>query len=209
MDQSSSSDRSVSVKGGAARPAIAPLWDRDTAWTRYVQGIAEHDQHSLTALYDESSSIVYGLALRVLGSEADAEEVTIDVYNQVWRSAVSYQPTRGSVLAWMATMARTRSIDRLRSRGLRTRSEQPLSSVGDIRAEDTSETATVRRLDAQRASAIFSELPDEQREAITLAYISGMSHSEIAQHLQVPLGTVKTRIRLGMCKLRELLRGLS
>jgi RNA polymerase sigma-70 factor (ECF subfamily) len=162
------------------------------------------DQSALAALYDESSSIVYGLILRVLGSPADAEEVTIDVYTQVWKSACSYQGDRGTVLAWLATIARTRAIDRLRSRVFRASGDQPLAPERAI-ATTGSEDDMVRRLDAKRVNEAFRQLSQEQREAVTLAYFSGMSHSEIAERLNLPIGTVKTRIRLAMLKLREVL----
>ncbi len=184
-------------------------FQRDVLWREYVRRIAAQDHTGLTALYDESSSIVYGLALRVLSSQADAEEVAMDVYTQVWRSAPTYTESRGSVLAWLATIARTRAIDRLRSRGLQVRSEQPLSLAGLLPNDTSTETEVVRRLDAQRLTGAFHLIPPDQRSAMTLAYFSGMSHSEIADHLNVPIGTVKTRIRLGMSKLRQLVRGVS
>ncbi len=186
---------------------VAPAMERDSKWREYVRRAAERDEGGLAQLYDESSAIVYGLALRILGSPADAEEVAMDVYTQVWRSAGAYAESRGPVLAWLATMARTRAIDRLRLRGPRGRAEQ-LSMNHNGRSQDERhfENQTIERLDAHRVNDAIAAVPKEQREAVTLAYFSGMSHSEVAEHLGVPVGTVKTRIRLGMSKLRELLR---
>lgn len=182
--------------------------DRESLWREYVRQIAARDQRGLSALYDESCSIVYGFVIRVLGSPEDAEEVTSDVYTQVWRSATSYEQSRGSVFSWLAMMARTRAIDRLRSCGLRNFAEQPLLSCGDLRGINP-EAAAVQRIDAQRVRRAVDCLPVEQREAVMLAYLSDMSHSEIAGKLLIPIGTVKTRIRLGMTKLRDCLRGTS
>jgi RNA polymerase sigma-70 factor (ECF subfamily) len=184
--------------------ATSAYSDRDMLWREYVRRIAAQDQAGLAALYQETGAIVYGLVMRVLGSPADVEEVTNDVYAQVWQSAAAYQEVRGSVLTWVAMMARTRAIDRLRSGALRARAEQPLA-LADLRAGG-SENASVSRLDGQRVRNAFRSLPPEQREVVTLAYFSGMSHSEIAGNLRIPLGTVKTRIRLGISKLREYLR---
>ncbi len=181
------------------------LLHRDSAWRAYVRRIAREDHTGLTALYDESSGIVYGLALRLLGSAADAEEITMDVYVQVWRTAAAYQESRGSVLSWLAMMARSRAIDRLRAGGLRSRSEQPLKDLLPRDPAADFESATVRRLDTLRVGDALRSLPPEQGQALNLAFYSGMSHTEVAEHLGVPLGTIKTRIRLGMMKMRDLL----
>ena len=174
-----------------------------------MRRIAASDQSGLTTLYDESSSFVYGLAYRVLGSAADAEEVTIDVYAQVWRTAGSYQEGRGSVLSWLATMARSRAIDRLRARNVAGRSDEPLSIVEHAASAVAVEDTLVARMDSRRVVVAVESLPEEQQRALRLAYFTGMSHSEIAAHLGVPMGTVKTRIRLGLQRLREILEGLS
>ena len=208
MNESTRDASSVSSSGGRSQSAVGRAPDRETSWRACVRRIAARDQSGLTALYDESSPIVYGLAYRVLSSAEDAEEVTIDVYNQVWRTAESYQEGRGSVLSWLATMARTRAIDRLRSRSVVGRSDEPLSAVlehaeAGVNVEDT----IVQRLDSRRISAALDSLPEEQQRALRLAYFTGMTHSEIAAHLGVPIGTVKTRIRLGLMRLRDVLEG--
>ena len=184
---------------------------REAAWHGHVRRCAEGDQSALGTLYDESSQHVYGVALSVLRDTADAEEVTLDVYSQVWRSAAVYSSQRGSVVAWLLTLARSRAIDRLRSRATRQKREEPIDDsprsfhTGDASPEDSA-SASQTRLRIQQA---LDRLPPDQREAVELAYFSGMSHSELAAHLGQPLGTVKTRIRMGMMKLREELTGLS
>ncbi len=191
------------MNSSSGAPAIPP--DRATFWRSCMRRIAANDASALTVLYDQSSRVVYGLALRILGSEADAEEVTLDVYAQVWRTAAGYQESRGSVMSWLATIARTRAIDRLRSRASAFRSEQSLSEAGDLADSADSEAAAATRLEIGKASEALRRLPEEQRRAVSLAYFSGMTHSEISAHLAVPIGTVKTRIRLGMMRLRELM----
>jgi len=169
---------------------------------------AQGDQSALARLYDSTSAQVNGLALRILADQEMAEEITGDVYMQVWRSAGSYDAGRGSPLAWLLTIARSRAIDRLRaSAGER---KQPAPFELGLKApspepgpEDSSALAQRRRF----VRAALGRLSREQREAIELAFFGGLSHIEIADALGAPLGTVKTRIRLGMGRLRDALAG--
>ena len=162
------------------------------------------DQGALSSLYDQCSSLVYAIALKVLGNQADAEEVTLDVFNQIWRTAQSYQPERGSVTAWLVTLARSRAIDRLRSRATRQQKEEPIFAYADfVSPTDGPEQATADNQRRTRILAAMSNLPAEQRRAVELAFFSGLSHSELAEKLELPLGTVKTRLRSSMLKLRE------
>jgi RNA polymerase sigma-70 factor (ECF subfamily) len=194
----------VSVSGGRSA--------REAAWHAYVRRCAEGDQSALGGLYDESSQYVYGVVLSVLRDTPDAEEVTLDVYSQVWRSAAVYSSQRGSVVAWLLTLARSRAIDKLRSRASRRKREESIEDApnhsfetGEASPEASASASETR----QRIQYALSRLPVDQREAVELAYFSGMSHSELAAHLGQPLGTVKTRIRMGMMKLREELQGHS
>ncbi len=169
-----------------------------------VGACARGDQDALAALYDQTSSLVYGVALRMLGIPADAEEITIDVYNQVWRSAAGFSTTRGSVTTWLAVLARSRSIDRIRARKTRQQQEEPISEHTDFSSRGMDpETATASGQRSHRVRAAMSGLPAEHRRAVELAFFSGLSHSELAERLGLPLGTVKTRIRWSMMKLRE------
>jgi len=177
---------------------------REAAWRSYVERCAARDQAALAALYDESSGLVYTLVLRMLGDAADAEEVTMDVYSQVWRSAAGYDAARGTVAAWLVAMARSRALDKIRSRSGRVQREQPLMEI-----EETAAWAASPESDAeasQRRRHVFvalASLPPEQSQAVQLAFFSGLTHSELAERLGQPLGTVKTRIRQGMMKLRD------
>jgi RNA polymerase sigma-70 factor (ECF subfamily) len=187
-----------------SKPGLAPRAMRESAWKEYVGRAAVGDQSGLAALYDESSSLVYSVALRMLGHREDAEEVTLDVYTQVWRTAANYDPSRGTVAAWLVTQARSRAIDRMRARGGRMEREQPMVKFFDLEVdapspEQESEAGQRRR----RLLAALATLAQEQREVIQLAFFSDLTHGELASQLGQPLGTVKSRIRLGMIKLRE------
>ena len=160
----------------------------------------------MAQLYDESSQLVYSVALRILANSPDAEEVTLDVYTQVWRTAARYSDDRGSVFAWMMNITRSRAIDMVRSRSVRSRSNEPLDNADVIR--DSAETPDrLSELNQQRVlvRTALSGLPPDQRLCIELAFFGGLTHSELAQRLGEPLGTVKTRIRSGMLKLRTVL----
>ncbi|MGH9766511.1 MAG: sigma-70 family RNA polymerase sigma factor [Blastocatellia bacterium] len=190
------------------QPAIdtAETRARDQDLISLVQRVATGDQSALAALYDTTNRLVYGLVLRVLGDASSAEEVLLDVYTQVWRQAASYDTNRGAPLAWLTTIARSRAIDRLRSGWQDQRRKEPLEVLGDAMADGASpEEMTVASERQKFVREALNSLTPEQREVIELAYYSGLSHSEIAAKLNQPLGTVKTRTRLGMMKLREAL----
>lgn len=166
---------------------------------------AAGDQQAVSELYDATSRMVYGLVLRVLGDEAAAEEVLLDVYMQVWRQAASYDATRGAPLAWLATIARSRAIDRLRAGRQEWQRARSLETVSQQSTGESLEEAAYMTELRGIVRGALGALSAEQREALELAYYGGLSHSEIAERLGQPLGTVKTRIRLGMMKLRDLL----
>lgn len=172
-----------------------------------VSRIAHGDDQALAQLYDNTSRLVYGLCLRIVRDPAAAEDITLETFLQLWRTAASYDPVRGTVLAWLLTVVRSRSIDWLRARKSRRADlEETLDGVFDL--QDTRPSPESASIDAGRARLIrdaMAGLPAEQRRAIELTYFSGLSHSEIASHTGLPVGTVKTRIRLGMMRLRELL----
>ncbi len=170
-----------------------------------MRRIAESDQAALAALYDATNHLIYGMALRILGNQADAEEVTLDIYSQVWRGASGFAQERGSVVAWLMIMARSRAIDKLRSRANRIRREEPLSDLDAAKTGPASPEPGV----AREVQTALKTLAPEQREVIELAYWYGYSHSELAERLGQPLGTVKTRIRMGMMKLRSELGNLA
>lgn len=192
------------------RPAGIDLWPRDAAWKDLIERAAARDEEALAGLYDESSGLVYSLALRILGNEADAEEVTLEVYTQVWRCAADFDRARGTAGAWLTTLARSRAIDRLRSGAARRAKERDLPAAGEISDPGLLPDAAGEASEQNRLiREALGMLPAEQREAIELAYFSGLSHSELAARLGQPLGTVKTRIRLAMMRLRKILEPLA
>jgi len=174
-----------------------------------IGGIARGDEASLAALYDATSRSTYGLALKVLRDPASAEEVTLDVYLQVWNRAKDYSRARGSPEAWLLSITRSRAIDRLRAGAARKRRQEPFDPNLEPAAGGPDPlAASDQRERRQMVKAALASLPAEQRKAIELAFFRGLSHSEVASSLKEPLGTVKTRIRLGMVKLRGLLSPL-
>lgn len=190
------------------QPAIdtTEMRARDQELISLVQLVATGDQSALAALYDTTNRLIYGLVLRVLGDASSAEEVLLDVYTQVWRQAASYDTNRGAPLAWLTTIARSRAIDRLRSGWQDQQRKEPLDVLGDAPGgEANPEEMTVASERQRFVREALNSLTPEQREVIELAYYSGLSHTEIAAKLNQPLGTVKTRTRLGMMKLREAL----
>lgn len=174
-----------------------------------IKGVVDQDQQAMARLYDATNRLVYGLVLRIVGDPSAAEEVLLDVYLQAWRQASRYSEDRGSPMAWLTTIARSRALDRLRSGSQDRQRSQPLELLDHhattVGADDAA-VASERQKFVHRA---LDTLSPEQREVIELAYYRGLSHSEIALQLGQPLGTVKTRTRLGMMKLRELLKPLT
>jgi RNA polymerase sigma-70 factor (ECF subfamily) len=207
MASAGAGDISSAAQSGIA-PVLGSAPARESVWRAYVARIAAGEQGALTALYDESCRLIYGLAVRILGNAADAEEVALDVYTLVWKSAASFDPSRGSAAAWLTTITRSRAIDRVRSRAARHAKEEPFASDVMDRSPLPDESGAANQ-EARFVRAALASLPPEQREAVELAYFSGLSHSEVAHRLGQPLGTVKTRIRLGMMKLRETLAPLA
>ncbi len=179
---------------------------RDLEHAELLQRVARGDQQALSALYDATSRFVYGLILRVVQDAGEAEEVLLDVYTQVWRQASRYSAERGSPLAWLTTIARSRAIDRLRAGRLEHETRAPLDLLTESAGGASVEETVAARETQLAVRAALDALTPEQREVIDLAYYGGLSHSEIAARTGQPLGTVKTRTRLGMMKLREMLK---
>jgi RNA polymerase sigma-70 factor (ECF subfamily) len=172
-----------------------------------VSRTARGDRQALRGLYERHAARAMALALRVLQRASEAEDVVQETFFEVWRRAPEFDPARGSPLAWIFTICRTRAIDHLRSRlaGARVlgqREADPL--VSGSPAESAEQRQTRERIDAA-----LTQLPAEQRRVLELAYFEGLSQSEIASRTGEPLGTVKTRVRLGMEKLAGLLSELA
>lgn len=168
--------------------------------------VARGDGAALKALYERHAARVMAVALRVLGARNEAEEIVQECFVEVWRRAREFDPRRGGAAAWITTMARNRAIDRLRKRGSSARTID--AAAGEPVAAPRSPLEDVEaRLERERIGAAMVQLPEEQRRSIELAFFEGRTHQEIAELTGTPLGTIKTRVRLGMEKLAALLRG--
>ncbi len=172
-------------------------------------GLVNRDVAALETLYDRYSTLVYSVALRVVSDRGLAEDIVQEVFLQLWRRPNSYDSAHGRFIAWIASVARNRSIDEVRRRSRRTRLEHAGEDGPErIASEDrTTDPQREAELGEQRAAvrAAMDALPPEQRRVLQLAYFGGLTQAEIARHTGSPLGTVKTRVRLGMQKLRLLL----
>jgi RNA polymerase sigma-70 factor (ECF subfamily) len=161
---------------------------------------------ALGTLYDRYAKLVYGLAFKVLGDSEEAEDVTQDVFLTLWHQN-RYDPKRGSLSSFLITMTRSRSIDRLRSRGVKSRflqRWQTMMKSDSTRATPLDQASIHER--SQRVKAALAQLPDPERQVLEIAYYEGLSQSEIARRLNTPLGTVKSRSRQGLIKLRQTLQ---
>jgi len=180
-----------------------PTTEQD--WARLVQSIAAGDQLALHALYERAHRIVFTLVMRLTANRETAEEVTIDVFLDVWRRAKSYDPANGTVLGWVMNQARSRAIDRVR---YETRAKRFDGGERAAHAETVDGREVIERRDQGRAlRAAVARLASYEREAIECAFFNGLTHAEAAAHLDQPLGTIKTRIRSGLHKLRLALGG--
>lgn len=169
-----------------------------------LRAVQRGDETALASLYDRYRSILFGLILRILHSRPEAEDVLQDVFIQVWQRAASFDETRGKPFTWLVTLARSRAIDRLRvleSRG-RTATEAARELVDEV---SDAVADTMRSEQSAIVRGALAQLSEEQRQTLLLAYFEGLTQSEIARRLDEPLGTVKTRMRAGTIKLREIL----
>jgi RNA polymerase sigma-70 factor, ECF subfamily len=173
-----------------------------------VSEIAKHDQTALSELYNRYAKIIYSVAFNSLKSVEESEEVVLDVFSQVWRIAERYDTTKGRVDSWLFMLTRSRILDRLRKLQRSQLSSPVLNKLAEIQQKpisiDPTEDVAIYERRA-RVSAAIQLLPIEQRQVIELAYYHGLSHSQISVQTGVSLGTVKTRIRLGLNKLKSAL----
>jgi RNA polymerase sigma-70 factor, ECF subfamily len=166
---------------------------------------ARGDEAAFAALYDATSRRLYGLVLRIVRDPAMSEEVTQEVYLDVWRHSARFDAQRGSAISWLMTIAHRTAVDRVRaSEASRRRDDAHAAAHQDIEFDTTAESAQAS-LEAQRVRRALTTLTDAQRSAVELAYLGGYTHTEVARLLDLPLGTAKTRIRDGLIRLRDTL----
>jgi RNA polymerase sigma-70 factor (ECF subfamily) len=179
--------------------------DTEPADDLLIARVGQRDQDAFRTLYDRYADLVYSVALRVLADEGSAQDVAQDVFVRLWQSSEKYDAHRGRFMPWLLSVTRNRAVDEVRSRGRRRTHEQvPAEGAEDPIDHHALDPAAVAVWSSERQEILTAlrTLPREQREPIELAYFAGLTQQEIAQRLNAPLGTVKTRIRLGMSKLR-------
>ena len=185
--------------------SATPIAEED--WVDLVRSIAAGDQCALRALYERTHRLVFTLAVRILGSRESAEEITLDVFHDVWRRSGEYDPAGGSVVGWIMNQARSRAIDRVRFEQRKKRT--PPQPQHDGREPEGAVAGPVEAMDARRRRTLLHEaltaLTPEERQAIETAFFSELTYSETAARLAQPLGTVKTRVRSALAKLRKAL----
>ena len=172
-------------------------------WVALTRAVGSGDQLALHALYDRAHHLVFTSALRITSSRETAEELTVDVFHEVWRRAKDYDPANGTVLGWIMNLARSRSIDRLRFEQRQKRSGELPAAEGAVGPPE----ATEQLAQARELREALQTLSNVERIAIEEAFFSGLTHVEVAERLKEPIGTVKTRIRAGLQKLRGALSG--
>jgi RNA polymerase sigma-70 factor (ECF subfamily) len=196
-------------------PTMPPSLSTNVTDADLVARLALGEERALGELYDRHSAVAYGLARAIMRDAADAEEVVADCFAQMWRTAATFDPARGSVAAWVTTIVRTRALDLIRSQKRRARvlddalmltEEEGPGAAGTPTPGDTPDRDLERAEARELVRRSLAELPAPQRRVLELAYFGGMSQSEIAEFLSEPLGTVKTRMRAGLEKLRAALR---
>jgi RNA polymerase sigma-70 factor (ECF subfamily) len=165
------------------------------------------DQTAFRELYDLTNRRVYGIVLKVLRSPEHAQEVSQEVYVEVWKQASTYQADKGSVIAWMATMAHRRAVDRVRSVSSEVARDERYALIDQDRESDEVWDSVAQQYDVERVRDALARLTQFQRESIQLAYYEGLTQSQIAKVLNLPLGTVKTRVRDGLRRLGDALGG--
>ena len=179
----------------------APVTEQ--TWATLVQSIAARDQLALHTLYEMAHRIVFTLIVRITGNRETAEELTIDVFHDVWRRASRYDAANGTVLGWIMNQARSRALDRLRFENRKKRSQGDVQPLAEL-AADPCDVVELREQSEALRMALAALTPNE-RQAIETTFFGGLTHAEAAARLNQPLGTIKTRIRSGLHKLRQTL----
>ena len=181
----------------------------DTTDISLLQRIAARDTAALAELYDRHSRLLFGLLLRIVRDRGEAEEILQEAFVRVWTRAESYDARMGGPLPWIVRVARNRAIDRLRARRVRAIVDAPALDMAALEATapatgiQSPEAAVLDSERRQKLTGALAGLPGEQRQLIEAAFFEGYTHSELAQRFELPLGTVKTRIRLGMIAMRK------
>lgn len=168
-----------------------------------LQRVAQGDQRAFAELYDRSAPRVFGLVKRLLRDHAQSEEVTQEIFLEIWQNATRYDTAKGSAVAWMLTMAHRRAVDRVRASQASRDRDVRIGIRDHVSEYDTVAENVEIQIESERVKEAMKRLTELQRQAVSLAYFGGYSHSEVSTMLRVPIGTVKTRLRDGMIRLRD------
>lgn len=191
-----SRENDVSADPNAGRAASSSQQD-------LLERVAGGDQLAFSELYDQISPRVFGLIKRLLRDHSQSEEVTQEVFLEIWQTATRFDPNKGAAATWILTMAHRRAVDRVRS-SQSSRDRDVRIGIRDYNPDYDNVAETIEvRIEHERVEKAMSRLTELQRQAVSLAYYGGLSHSEVAAKLSVPIGTVKTRLRDGMIRLRD------
>ena len=192
-------------RSSAANQAGSSSTSADPSLEELLAASARGDEQAFARLYDLTAARVYGMVLRVVRDPAQSAEVTQDVYLEVWRQSARFDSGRGAVLSWLLMIAHRRAVDRVRAAQSAIVRDDKYALLTEERPFDTVSEQVQTSLEAQRVRKVLHELTPAQREAVSLAYFGGYTHSEVSELLKIPLGTVKTRIRDGLIRMRDAL----
>jgi len=169
--------------------------------------IVDRNQAAVSILYDRYARIIYTIAYKILGSKEESEEIVIDVFNQVWKTSASYNPAKSRVDTWLFMIARSRALDRLRTLGRKTKVHLACTDAAVLSPKTSCPDENLLMMErCDLLKTALDRLPTPQREVLELAYYEGLTHAEVAAKTGKSLGTVKTRIRLGLSKLKSILQ---
>jgi len=197
----------------AARPSFATLVNEQESQDRDIEllrQIAAGDSTSFAEFYDRHSTLMFSVACRILHDTSEAQDVLQEVFVQIWEKAAKFDPKLGKASSWAAILVRNKAVDRIRASQRRTRlaEETGAEQAAAANVDDTANEAVYGHEKANLIHTAIIDLPVEQRQAIELAYFSGLTQDEISKKLNQPLGTIKARIRRGLLKLRDQLEGI-
>jgi RNA polymerase sigma-70 factor, ECF subfamily len=203
-EAAASGDAAASGPVAASGQAVA-LHPPGTDLADLLRRSARGDEAAFAALYDATSRRLFGLVLRIVRDHAMSEEVTQEVYLDVWRTSTRFDPDRGSAISWLMTIAHRTAVDRVRASEASRRRDDTHAATHQVIDFDATAESAQASLEAQRVRRALTTLTDAQRAAVELAYLGGYTHTEVASLLDLPLGTAKTRIRDGLIRLRDTL----
>ncbi len=201
-------DRTAPESRGAARMSTATESDRQRD-VELLARIAQGDEQAFAQFYRRSADGLYGLALKMMNDPGEAEDVLQDGFSYMWRKAATYDPARSSPFTWAVMIVRNKAIDRLRTRQRQARivEKATVNFLHFTDSDDASSREPERREDCAQVRAALAEIPGDQKQVVEMAFFGGLTHEQIAQQLDAPLGTIKARIRRGLMRMRDCLKG--